>query len=220
MKAFTKPLLALREYEELKGKLKNNRGLLQAAGCVDSQKSHFIYGLSEGFSHRLIITYSDLKAKELYEEYRFFDRNVLLYPAKDLIFYQADIRGNLLTARRMEVLKALLEQEEVTVITTFDGCMDHLLPISVLCGSILEFSDGESLDLSAVEERLVRLGYERSHQVEAKGQYAVRGGILDIFSLTEENPVRIELWGDEIDSIRSFDLESQRSIENLNSVRV
>lgn len=220
MKAFTTPLLSLREYEELKTKLKSNRGLLQAAGCVDSQKSQFIYGLSEGFSRRLIITYSDLKAKELYEEYRFFDRNVLLYPAKDLIFYQADIRGNLLTAQRMEVQKALLEDKEVTVITTFDGCMDHLLPLSVLSGSILEFSDGESLDLSDVEKQLVQLGYERNHQVEAKGQYAVRGGILDIFSLTEENPVRIELWGDEIDSIRSFDLESQRSIENLNRVRI
>ena len=220
MKAFTEPLLALREYEELTKKLPGNRGLLQAAGCVDSQKSQFLYGLSGDFPCRLIITYSDLKAKEIYEEYRFFDKKVLLYPGKDLIFYQADIRGNLLTGQRMEVLKALLEEEELTIITTLDGCMDHLLPLSVISGHVLNFSDADSLDLDKVVEELVKLGYERNHQVEAKGQFAVRGGILDIFSLTEENPYRIELWGDEIDSIRSFDVESQRSIENLGHIRI
>lgn len=64
-------------------------------------------------------------------------------------------------------------------------------------------------------EKLSVIGYDREVQVEGPGQFAVRGGILDIYPLTEELPVRIELWGDEVDSIRTFDVESQRSIENL-----
>ena len=70
-------------------------------------------------------------------------------------------------------------------------------------------------DLEELKKTLVSLGYERMGQVEGEGQFAIRGGILDIFPLTEETPVRVELWGDEVDSIRSFDVESQRSIENL-----
>ncbi len=66
---------------------------------------------------------------------------------------------------------------------------------------------------------LVHMGYERVGQVEMPGQFSIRGGIIDIYSLTEENPWRIELWGDEIDSIRSFDAQSQRSLENLDELR-
>lgn len=64
------------------------------------------------------------------------------------------------------------------------------------------------------------MGYESASQVETAGEFAIRGGIIDIFPLTEENPYRIELWDDEIDSIRSFDVESQRSIENLESIEI
>ena len=79
---------------------------------------------------------------------------------------------------------------------------------------------GDTLDLTEIRDRLAGLGYERVPQVEAAGQFSVRGGILDIFPLTEENPVRVELWDDEVDSIRSFDVESQRSIENLEAVHI
>ena len=70
-----------------------------------------------------------------------------------------------------------------------------------------------------IANRLVVMGYEKNYQVEAPGQFSIRGGIVDIFDLTEENPYRIELWGDEIESIRSFDILSQRSIENLQEIR-
>ena len=64
------------------------------------------------------------------------------------------------------------------------------------------------------------MGYEKTHQVEGKGQFSVRGGIIDIFDLTGENPCRIELWGDEVESIRSFDILSQRSIEQLDEITI
>ncbi len=84
--------------------------------------------------------------------------------------------------------------------------------------SRIEIEAGAVIDFQKLQEELVHLGYERESQIEGPGQFAVRGGILDVYPLTEEIPVRIELWGDEIDSIRSFDVESQRSVENMEQV--
>ena len=220
MQTFLDPFLQLKEFEDIKYQLKKNRGILQISGCIDSQKEHLIYGLSREFANRVIITYSDQKAKEIYEDYRFFDRNVLLYPARDLMFYQADIHSNLLVKQRMEVIQALLTRPDVTVVTTVDACMEHVLPLNAFKEQVIRIQDTGQLDLDELKARLVSLGYERTAQVEGSGQFAVRGGIIDIFPLTEENPLRIELWDEEVDSIRSFDVESQRSIENLSEVLI
>ena len=116
--------------------------------------------------------------------------------------------------------QALLEQEQVTVITSFDGFMDSLLPLEEMEKRSSLWRQDRSLTLRKLKKDMVLLGYEREEQIEGPGQFAVRGGILDIYPLTEEVPVRIEMWGDEIDSIRTFDVESQRSIENLESIRI
>lgn len=104
--------------------------------------------------------------------------------------------------------------------TTVDGLMDHLLPLSMMKGRRILVVSGEVLDIGDMKERLRDLGYERTGQVDGMGQFSIRGGIIDIFPLTEELPVRIELWGDEVDSIRSFDPESQRSITQMDSVLI
>ena len=215
MQVFTQPLKSLKEFEDLEEGLKKGTGILQVSGCIDAQKPHLIYALNNGLSGKIIITFSEQKARELYEEYRFFDKDAVYYPARDILFYQSDIRGNLLTGQRMTAIKALLTRKHPVIVTTFDALMDRLVPPKIIAESILCYQVGDTMDLEQVAHKLVQMGYERNYQVEASGQFAVRGGILDIFPLTEENPYRIELWGDEIDSLRSFDAESQRSIENL-----
>ncbi len=221
MKAFLAPMQEMGEFEEICRKLKGNRSLLQVSGCIDAQKPHFISCTAADAPLTLIITHSDLRAKELYEDYRFFDRNVLYFPAKDLIFFEADVHSNLLEQQRIAVLRALTEQTApVTVVTTMAACMNRMPDFGQWKRSIRAISVGNELDTEAFKSEMIRLGYERNAQVEGPGQFAVRGGILDIFPLTEENPVRVELWGEEVDSIRSFDVESQRSIENLKSVRI
>jgi len=251
MKAFLAPMRQLGEFEEISQKAVGNRGLLQVTGCIDSQKSHFVHCMAEEFHEKkarvggkpvtLIITYNDLRAKEMYENYRFFDRDVLYFPAKDLIFFQADIHSNLLEQQRIQVLKALTEgtsarfsdteknfegasakqnEKSLTIITTIAACMNRMVPFEEWQEHILTIDGEAEIDTEKLKKELIRIGYERTGQVEGPGQFAVRGGIIDIFPLTEENPVRIELWGEEVDSIRSFDVESQRSIENLDRVRI
>ena len=220
MKAFLTPLQGFAEFEQIKEKSKTNKGILQVSGCMESQKSHLMYGLSGIAPYRLILAEDERRAREIYEDYRFYDRKVYSYPAKDLLFFQADIHGNLLIRQRMKVIKALLEEKELTVVTSIDGCMDCLESLEKIKEQLIHYESDSTVDIEQLKNQLVALGYERVGQVEMPGQFSVRGGIVDIYCLTEENPWRIELWGDEIDSIRSFDPESQRSLENLEELTI
>ena len=220
MKAFLTPLQGLAEFEQIKEKSKTNKGILQVSGCMESQKSHLMYGFSGIAPYRLILAEDERRAREIYEDYRFYDRKVYSYPAKDLLFFQADIHGNLLIRQRMKVIKALLEEKELTVVTSIDGCMDFLESLEKIKEQLIHYESDSTVDTEQLKNQLVALGYERVGQVEMPGQFSVRGGIVDIYCLTEENPWRIELWGDEIDSIRSFDPESQRSLENLEELTI
>ena len=223
MQAFLAPLAELAEYKEIFGRRTKEKGILQIAGCVNSQKTHLMYALGDGCYHKIIAFSSEEKAKRAYEEYRFLDENVYLYPARDLLFYHADIKGKFIVKQRMEVVKALIEADEkkaVTVITTVDAFLDGMPAVEAIASRRIHVSGIGAVDFTELQHKLTAMGYEREVQIESPGQFAVRGGILDVFPLTEELPVRIELWGDEVDSIRTFDVESQRSIENLEEVDI
>lgn len=219
MQALLSPLRELAEYDSLRETLRKGKGPVALTGCVDSQKLHMIYGLGDGIKMKVIVTYSDLKAREIFEEYKFYDRNVMLYPAKDLIFFQADIHGNQLVKERVRTMRRLMERKPVTIVTTYAALMTPLA-LWDREKDVIDVEKGGTIDEKELAERLVSFGYEKSYQVENPGQFSIRGGIIDIFDLTEENPYRIELWGDEVESVRSFDILSQRSIEKLESISV
>ena len=217
---FANPLVDLAEYTDMKQDLDKGKGPVQISGVTDSQKVHVMHELSKDNPWRLVVTYDDTRAKEIFDDFSYFEPNTWLYPARDLLFYSSDIHGNLLTRQRMQVFKHLLEDEGGVVVTTVDGLMDHLLPLSRIKESCLNIMVGQTLDMEEIKHLLTGMGYERMGQVDGMGQFSVRGGILDVFPLTEEVPVRIELWGDEVDSIRSFDAESQRSIQQMDEVTI
>ena len=218
MKAWTTPLKETAGLDDLLWKLPKNRGLLSVTGTLDSQKAHLTDYLTQKCKAVLIVAENELKARAFYEDYKLYDPDVLLYPARDLIFYEADLSGKMLLTQRIKGIKALLEQERVTIVTSTGGCMDYLLPVRVFRENRVFLEIGGEIDLPEFAKQLVKIGYERCGQVEAPGQFAIRGDILDIYDLTEENPWRVELFGDEIDSIRCFDAESQRSIENMQEI--
>lgn len=222
MRALLAPLTELADYEEIYKTRKKKHGMIQITGCVASQRTHLMYALSDDFQNKIIVLSSAEKAERLYEEYRFLEEETYLYPAKDMLFYHADIKGKLLLKKRMEVVQALLDSGKsgITVVTSMDGFMDGLPNLLEIEKHILRIHSGEALDFTTIQTKLAAIGYEREEQIEGPGQFAVRGGILDIYPLTEELPIRIELWGDEVDSIRTFDVESQRSIENLEEIMI
>ncbi len=231
MNSFVYPLKHLAVFEDMKRDLSKSGKAVLVTGCVEQQKAHLVFGVCDT-PLRLIITHSEIRARQLYEEYRFFDRNVVYYPAKDFIFYNADIHGNLIVKERINAVKHIANQRKaqkqekdgehretaLTVITTIDGCIDKLLPLEYIENNLIHLEVGAEINLTEYEKKLVKLGYERCAQAESPGQFAVRGGIVDVFPFTEETPYRMELWGDEIDSIKSYDAQSQRSIENVDEV--
>ncbi|MBQ9562385.1 MAG: transcription-repair coupling factor, partial [Lachnospiraceae bacterium] len=220
MKTFLTPLLQLEEFQKIREQLHKGRTPFLVTGCTDSQKAHLVYGLSQGREVGLIVLPDERRAKEFYQDYLLYNKRVLYYPPKDVIFYSADVHGNAITAQRMKVLRALLEEDEVTVVTTIDAGMDAVLPLSLIRRHVMTVAEGDILDVTAFAGKLAELGYVREVQVEQPGQFAVRGGIIDLFPLTEETPYRIELWDDEVDTIRAFDAESQRSVEQVTSVTI
>ncbi len=220
MKVFLEPLKELNEYVEAKRQLSVQGTPIHLTGCVDSQKCHVMYGMGEDRPYKVIVTYNEAKAKEIYEDYKVYDKNVFFYPAKDLIFYSADVHGRAIVEKRLRIVRRLLEGEPVTVVVSIEGGMEYCLPIGEYRRKQLTLRQAGTVVLEDVSKRLVALGYENVAQVEKVGEFSVRGGILDVFPLTEETPYRIELWGDEVDTIRAFDVESQRSIERVGEITV
>jgi len=221
MISFTEPIKELGIFNDLK-KAVRSKGITDIDGCTDGVGTFIRYALKpDGIS--LIVADSDASAREIADENLLFTRNVFYYPARDIIFYESDLNGNLLTTDRLNVIRAINEYKEgdcLVVVTTFDALMEKLPPLESVTGNIIRISIGDSIDTGELSRRLVRCGYEKNAEAEAAGQFAVRGGIIDIFPLTDVNPVRIELWGDEVDSIRAFDAMSQRSIEKLDNITV
>ena len=220
MRAFLEPLRALEELSKLEAQLRKEPGIQMVSGCIDSQKPHLMFGIGNDFKYKIIVTFNEQKARELCEEYRFFHKKAVYYPAKDILFYQSDLRGNVLTRERVLALKTIAKQEAVTLFTTFDALMNRMPQPNRFLAAVTVYHVGDVLDLEQFQRKLVEMGYEHAFQVETAGQFAIRGGIIDVFPLTEEHPYRMELWDDEIDSLRSFDVESQRSIESLESIEL
>ena len=226
MRTLTEPLQEAQEYKTLVEALAKPKAKALADGCVPSQKLHLMDALSRenalsSFARfRLIVTSSDKKVREIRDEYLFYDRNTVIFPAKDLIFYQADLRGRELEKERIRCLRRLVEGRPTTVVTTFAALMTPQVPLSAWKSNVLQLEKRQTYSLEELSRKLVRMGYEKNFQVDAPGQFAVRGDIVDVFDLTEENTYRIEFFDEEVDSIRSFDLETQRSIEPMELVKI
>lgn len=220
MKLLNDPIEAFDWISDARKKLSALGGTIRLAGCVESQKLHMINVLAASQDAAIVVTYSENKARSIYEEYSFYDKDVMYYPAKDLIFYQSDINGKQLSVDRMRVLSEILNGRKITIITTLDAFMTPMPPLEVIRNNIFSIEAGSIIDENAIALKLISMGYEKVYQVAERGQFSIRGDIIDIFDLTKDNPVRIELWGDEVENIRSFDVLSQRSIEKLNKITI
>ena len=220
MKSIRTPLYELDEFNTLQTFLQGTERLALLRDCADAVRPHLTDAIGRDYPCRVIVTYGDLRAAELVEELSFYDSKAVLFPAKDLIFYQADVRFGEIIRERMKCIRRILEGGRLTVVTTFAALMAPQISPQAIKSAVLKIDKSTPVDERALAEQLVRMGYERVPQVEAPGQFSVRGDIVDIFDLTVDNPCRIELWGDEVESIRIFDVATQRSMEQLTQAQI
>lgn len=195
---------------------------ITVTGLNGSRKIQFAYELSKamGAGWILWVTNDERLATGIQSDFRTFSDNCWLYPAKDLLFYSSDVHGNFIRNQRADARKHLLEDDCGVLVTTVDGLMDKIPSRETVARDKLRLFEGMVIPIRNMIKLLNRLGYERVSETGAMGQFAVRGGIVDIFPMTAEFPVRVDFFDDEIDTIRTFDPDSQRSLDRVNPVEI
>lgn len=221
MRALTEPLLELDGFSRLLDCVKNKMTPVLASGAVDAAKPHIASALMESLERSaVIITYSEKRAKAICADMEFYCGRAAFYPAKDILFYSADLRSLDIVRERFKALDGLMRGEYRVAVASVEALFDRLVKREIFEKYIIELKEGGILDVPAFFERLVFLGYERTDIVEAAGQFSSRGGIIDIFSPIEDTPFRIELWDDEIDTIKTMSAETQRSGSRIDRIRI
>ena len=226
MNTFFDPVNNTAAVEQLNKELGKDGGrTVLISGCIDTQKVHISSAIASGYKYMLIVTSDEAKARKMCDDASFFNKEAIYYPAKDAIFYSADVHGNQITGERLRCISRIINHSStgegvLTVVTTMDGIADRLIPVERFKEAVITLDYSSEIDTERLAKKLVSMGFVRTGMVENKGEFAIRGGIIDIFSYTDEAPVRIELWDTEVDSIRMFDVESQRSIERLQSYSI
>ncbi len=218
MKAFKEPFLELSEFSELKKELKSSTNAYELSGCIEAVRPAIINAIAE--RKTVVIARDDVRARDLYNSYLAYSDDGAIFPAKDILFYQSDIQGNALIKERMKAINDILSDKKSTVFLSVEGLINCLPPGETFSDSSLTAEVGDVIDLNNWTKTLVSFGFENVTRVEHPGEFASRGGILDVYPLTAEAPYRIELFGDEVDSIRTFSPGSQMSVDKIDSVRI
>lgn len=216
------PLLKLPEYRDILKHLQSYTRPVCITGPSDSQKAHLSYALGRQLkSGTVFVAYNEMQARRLYEDFTFFlgDSAVFL-PSREIIMHDIEARSYDSVFQRLRALDRVIRGDYAVLCISAEAMAQKLIPPELFVQCTLKLRNGERLDSSRLNGTLVCLGYERVHAVEGMGQFAQRGGIIDIFPVNCENAVRIELFDDEIDSIRYFDTQSQRSVDKLEEVRI
>jgi len=210
------------EFRNLLKDLAKGKSNLLAYGLSDSQRAFIISSLKKHISQILVVTADSLEAKNLAEDLSLFlpEEEVGFFPASSVIPYEIKARSLEFTAQRLKVMEELLQSKSMVVVAPIQALTNKLVPPAIVKNFTLHFEVGEAVSLDEVISKLVGMGYERVDMIEGRGQFALRGGILDIYPLTRELPYRLEFFDDEVDSIREFSPEDQRSINKLNEIYV
>lgn len=217
------PLLDLKSYENLLENIKSKTKPISVHGLLDENFAQFCYALKQHTNKQiLVITYEDMKARNIYDDLNSFHEgeNLYIFPRKEMLYYDVDAFSSERTHQRISVLSKLREDKMATVITSIDALLDKIVSKTLFYSSSFKVSISEELDLNVIISNLITSGYERVPMVESIGQFSLRGGILDIFPANSKHPYRIELFDEEVDSIRSFDHLTQRSLEVLEEIVV
>lgn len=223
MKQLLKTTEEILEYRKLLEDIKRGKSHLFAYGISDSQRAYLIAALKKQAAPQvLVVTADSLEAKKLADDLSFFlsPQEVAVFPASTVLPYETAARSLEFTAQRLRVMEDLLLKKPIVVVAPIQALLSKVVAPEIVKKFTIEFKVGETVSMDNVISKLSAMGYERVEMIQGRGQFAVRGGILDIYPLTSEYPYRLEFFDEEVDSIRQFLLEDQRSIEKLDKVLV
>ncbi|MBQ8636707.1 MAG: transcription-repair coupling factor [Clostridia bacterium] len=204
-------------YEQVKKEISKKNGAVSVSGITEAAQTQLIGALSQGRS-ALVVVYSENEARSLVRELELYTDKAIMFPEKEYVFHNIDVKNH---ERELERLCALDRiKDGAIVVASVSACLAYTLSKERFDELALSISVGECYEIDSITNNLIEMGYKRSDMTEVAGQFSVRGGILDIFSPNNDEPVRIEFFDNEVDSIRYFDSADQRSRFNTDKCRI
>ncbi|GAA0745287.1 transcription-repair coupling factor [Clostridium oceanicum] len=215
------PLKCSEKFKGIVDKIESNRYPINICGVSDSGKSYLLENIFKSTEKSvMILTYSDVEAKKLYEDLSLYTTEVYYLPVKEVVFYNIYAISGDLRWERLKVVKELMTNKKKIIVASIEAMASNYIPVDLYKKYTFKLKTGDVINLQQFEEDLIKSGYVRVDIVENKGEFSVRGGIIDIYPPIYSEPYRIELFGDEIDSIRNFNIDSQRSVDKSKSLEI
>lgn len=223
MNFLIKTLEENKKFQELTKQI-SKTGPIAISGLVDVEKLHVLAAIfNETKRPMVLVTYNEIQARKLYQDLKKLIKQTYFFPKKEITSYDYVAQSKEIEYKRIDVLNKMYlakqQKEPIIIVTTIEAVMQKMVAKDTLYQNVIDFEVGKTYLLDEIKEKLVGLGYERSDLIENKGQFSIRGGIVDV-GLSEKIGVRIEFWGDEVDSIRFFQISSQRSTEMLKEITI
>ncbi|MBS7298268.1 MAG: transcription-repair coupling factor [Eubacteriales bacterium] len=204
-------------YETLKKEISKESGAVSLAGITEAAQIQLIGALSQKRG-ALVVVYSENEAQSIVRELALYTDKAVLFPEKEYVFHNIDARNHERELARLAALERI--KTGAIVVASVSACLSYTLPAKKFETLSFEISVGDEYDTDTIVENLVKMGYKRTDMTEVCGQFSVRGGIIDVFSPNNFEPVRIEFFDNEVDSLRFFDSADQRSRANIESCTI
>ncbi len=221
MSAFTHTIKHSAEYEGIENSIKKGFLPQGVLGLIPVMKAHIISALVGGLEKKaLVVVPDDATAVRLCEDLTAFGVSALQFPSRSLSFYTTDSQSYEYEQKRIKVLRRMLDNRCDVVVASAEACISYTIPPEILRQKSVLLKKNEETTLERIIISLNCAGYTRVDAVEGVGQFSVRGGIVDFFSPDDEEPVRIELWGDTVDTMCRFDVASQRRTVNIDEILI
>ena len=224
MKFLVQDLINNKKFSEVVENVKEKISPIAISGLSDVSKVNVISAILESTKRKIcVVTYNEIQAKKLVKDLKYFFKHVYFFPKREIAPYDYIAESKDLPYERIAVLNKIVLQEKsrepIIIVTTIEAAMQSMISKEELYENIVDFKVGQSYLIEELRQTFVKLGYERNNLIEGQGQFSIRGGIVDV-GLSDKVGVRIEFWGDEVDSIRYFKIDSQRSTEMIQNITI
>ncbi|MBR3767123.1 MAG: transcription-repair coupling factor [Clostridia bacterium] len=207
------------EYQSIKINTEKGRYPIGVLGLPPTPKAFLIHTLCEDYPHGAVVLVPDeATGEKLYTDLSVLGSKCVTYPARDFNFHSVETGSHEYEQKRIGALSKMISGECNILILSVEAAMQRTLPKKELIERTFTLEPSQEISTEEIREKLVKCGYSACEMVEGAGQFSLRGGILDIFPCNLDNPIRIEFWGDEIDTISQFDIISQRRTETVDKI--
>lgn len=222
----------LQALESLSGLIKKEKRAINVKSLLGPSKAFFLANMKHiSKKGLLVVSNTKREEEELYNDISFFispkgpdsrngEKEVFRFPPTGASPYEEASPRSDIISERLGVLDRLRRKEKIIIVSSAEALLQKVIRPDVLDRAVMNIQKGEAIDRDRLISKLIKGGYKRTDLVEERGEFSVRGGIVDIFPLAEAFPLRIELVGEEIDTIRRFTVEDQKSTEKIEGVRI